>query len=259
MTFQDEYRALEGKFCKQVKKDNREIRVDSKLVHNIEPRGPVDFVLIAMEASTGGSGKKGQSTEEKGQDQRNFTWSTEDFILHHCIRSYLCESDQTYYLTDLSKGSMPIDKAGERRQSRYERWYPLLKKELRLVAKPGKTRIIAIGNVVRDFLKHRKLCCRLEKVLHYSGNAASHRRRKIRPWKDGFKSFCEENHGDGFEETVKAVLQDADMDSYISHRLKGRGNRSKLTKSRLMLMFHYKNRFAELRDSEYIILRLPSV
>ena len=52
----------------------------------------MDFVLIGMEASTGGSGKKSvekekeEPTQPNGQIARNFAWSTEDFILHHCIR-----------------------------------------------------------------------------------------------------------------------------------------------------------------------------
>lgn len=258
MTFKEQYRALEGEFRKQIENDKKH-GVKSKLVHNIEPKEPVDFVLIGMEASTGVPGEGGQSTEDKGQVERNFAWSTEDFILHHCIRNYLCQTGETYYLTDLSKGSMTVDKAGEGRQCRYKRWYPLLKKELRLVAKPRKTRVTAIGNEVEGFLKKKKLCQRVQKVLHYSPQTVPHRRRAIKSWKDGFRAFCEEDHGEAFEETVRAVLQDADMDSYICDRVSGRGNRSKLTNSRLMLMFYYKNRFAELRDSDDIILNLASV
>ncbi len=48
-------------FCKQIEKDKNH-GVESKLVHNIEPREPVDFVLIGMEASTGGTGKKSGET-----------------------------------------------------------------------------------------------------------------------------------------------------------------------------------------------------
>ena len=258
MTFRDRYIALEREFYKQIEKD-KNCGVESKLVHNIVPGEPVDFVLIGMEASTGGSGEGGQSTEDKGQIGRNFAWSTEDFILHHCIRNYLCQGDQTYYLTDLSKGSMTADKAGEGRQRRYETWYPLLKKELRLVAKPCNARVIAIGNEVERFLNKKKLCRRVEKIMHYSPQTVPHRRRAIEPWKDGFKAFCEEDHGEAFEETVRAVLQDADMDSYIFDRVNGRGNRSRLTKIRLMLMFYYKNRFEELRDSDDIILNLPTL
>ena len=63
---------------------------------------------------------------------------------------------------------MTVKEAQQNPRPKYERWYPLLKKELRLLAKPGKTRIIAIGNVVRDFLKSKSLCHSIEKVIHYS-------------------------------------------------------------------------------------------
>ena len=258
MTFKDQYRALEREFCKQIE-DDKNHGVESKLLHNIEPEEPVDFVLIAMEPSTSGSGNEGQSNDDRGQFRRNFTWSTGDFILHHCVREYLCRDDQTYYLTDLSKGLMTVKQAEAERRCRYKRWYPLLKKELGLVAKPTGTRVIGIGRKVEGFLKKKKLCRRLEQIMHYSTQAAPHRERAIRCWADGFEAFCEEDHGEAFEETVKRVLQDAGMDSFTCDRLNGSGNRSRLTESSLKLMFYYKNRFSELRDSDDIILNLPGV
>ena len=58
MTFSEQYLALEEKFHHQVEKDRQECGIESWFVHNIEPEGPViDFVLVAMEPSSGISGK----------------------------------------------------------------------------------------------------------------------------------------------------------------------------------------------------------
>ena len=91
-----------------------------------------------MEPSTGVPGKDVKSLP---QTARNFSWSVEDFILHYCLREYLCQDGETYHLTDLAKGGMTIRLAGEQRQARYDRWYPLIEKELRLLTKQGGTRL----------------------------------------------------------------------------------------------------------------------
>ena len=255
MTFRERISALEKKFCQQVEDDREKHGIVSSFVHNIEPQGPVDFVLVAMEPSLGVRQKKDEYPEDSSQIERNFCWSTEDFILHFCIREYLCQAGQTYHLTDLSKGGMAVRKAKENPRPKYERWYPLLKKELQLVAKPGETRIIAIGNVVRDFLRGKHLCESLETILHYAPTAAGHRNRKIQPWKESFPKFCEGFDGSTFEKSVVEVLKEAKMESYIDHRLKVPGNKSKLTESRMKLIFYYKNRFEELRTTNHTLLK----
>ena len=215
----------------------------------------MDFVLVAMEPSSGVRQKKDEYPEDSSEIERNFTWSTEDFILHFCIREYLCKDQQTYHLTDLSKGGMATRDAGRERIKRYERWYPLLKKELQLIAKPGETRIIAIGNMVRDFLTGKHLCESLETILHYAPTEAGHRKRKIQPWRDSFPKFCDGFDGSDFEKSVEKVLKEAKMESYIDHRLKVPGSKSKLTESRMNLIFYYKNKFEELRTTEHTILK----
>ena len=270
MDFRGDYLALERKFIEQVEKD-RDLGMESTFVPNMEPAGPVDFVLIAMEPSTGVPGAANpRSIGDSKKKNINFLWSAEDFIFHYCVRKYLCESSQTYHLTDLSKGSMTVRDAGAERERRYKRWFPLLKEELRLVDKPNSTRIIAIGNVVRYFLKKKCLCDSIESVLHYTRTAAGHRKRKVAEvwcakygkeaageWISHYKEFCEEIDGDEFEATVRCVLVKAEMDeSVISHRLSGPGNRARLTDPRKMLMFYYKLTFEYLRHLEDIVLRL---
>ena len=102
---------------------------------NFAPSEPVDYVLVAMEPSTGVSGG------HDGGDSRpalNFSWFVDDFILHYCVRRYLCRSGESYHLTDLSKGSTTVKDAGVRCRARYEHWYPLLRDELALLNKPEK-------------------------------------------------------------------------------------------------------------------------
>ena len=259
MAFSETYAALERKFREQVEVDNSGLGIESSYVHNFIPPGPVDYVLIAMEPSTG---VPGSPTEALGRDcidpsqmERNFSWSVEDFILHYCIREYLCQEGETYHLTDLAKGGMTIRFAGKQRKSRYESWYSLLEEELRLMNKPGKTRLIAIGSVVADFLKRKLLCRRVEKVLHYSRNAAPHRDRAIQRWRERFKEFSESLDLDAFGVSIAKVLNDADMNSYIPYRPEG-GKEYNLTESRRKLMFHYKNRFIELKDASDIVLSI---
>ena len=74
---------------------------------------------------------------------------------------------------------MTVEDAEHRRRERYERWYPLLREELTLLNRPGRTRLIAIGKVVGDFLKGKDLCEQVERVLHYGRVAAAHRNRAI--------------------------------------------------------------------------------
>ena len=255
MTFREIYAKLECDFRDQVKRDNKELGIDSSYVPNFAPRGPVDYVLIAMEPSTGVPGK-----EIKGLPKipRNFSWSVEDFILHYCVKKYLCQDGETYHLTDLAKGGMKTKLAAKQRQARYDRWYPLLEKELRLLTKQGGTRLIAIGKVVADFLSKKPLCGRVERVLHYTPTAASHRNEAIQPWGEHYNDFSRTVGKEAFERSVKEVLNGAGMGDYISHRPAG-GNPYELTESRKKLMFYYRNRFGELRNASHIVLNLEGV
>ena len=251
MAFSEKYAALECEFKEQVARDNVELGIKSSYVHNFIPTGPVDYVLIAMEPSTGVPGRKDR--KDPDQTARNFAWSVEDFILHYCIREYLCRDGETYHLTDLAKGGMSTRLAGKERQRRYERWYPILKRELQLLTKPKGTRVIAIGKVVADFLKEKPVCERMERILHYARTAARYRDPGIERWRVQFPQFSRSVDKDAFQGSIEEVLHDAGMDSYIPYRPEG-GKSYGLTESRKKLMFLYKNRFSELRDASHIVL-----
>ena len=250
-TFKEKYEDLERKFYKRVQADFDDFGLSSTLLRNIKPESPVDFVLVAKEPSLA----RGKLLEE----DRNFSSSIEDFILHFCIRNYLCKGAETYYLTDLSKGAMAVKRARDDSLRRYENWYPLLKEELRLVAKPGKTRIIAIGNDVKDFLSSKNLCEDVEKVLHYSPMATRHREKGIRCWADSFRKFSETVEMGDIEKTARSVWAEiGHSQSEIDRRVQ-QLQRGRLTESRQKLMFYYKNRFEELRTASHIVLDTTQV
>ena len=121
-----------------------------------------------------------------------------------------------------------------------------MEKELQLLGKPEGTRLIAIGKVVADFLNSKFSSQKIERVLHYTRNAAPHRDRLIEPWREYFLEFSESVDENAFTESIKDVLIDADMEPYIIIRPEG-GKAYTLTESRKKLMFYYKNRFNELK------------
>lgn len=245
MSFQERYRNLEDKFEEQVKKDREFDGTQSEFLPNLAPTGKVDFVLIAMEPSGGKSQE--EIAKHRWWMPKNFCGSVEDFLLHHSIRNYLCCGNESYYLTDLSKGSMPVKMAGVRRWERYERWYPLLEQEIELVAKQCAP-IIPIGNYVWNFLKAQGIKNLQDQVLHYSQSAGHARKKKpaLRP--DEYQKFKETVCWGDIENTVRQVLNDAGMAEHIDGCLERFGRGAKLTPSRRKLMFTYKVQFKQIRE-----------
>lgn len=78
--------------------------------------------------------------------------STEVGILHHTVQRFLCRAGETYHITDISKGAMTVEKANIDRGRRYRDWLPLLKEEIRIVAKP-EARLVVIGKSTHKFLE----------------------------------------------------------------------------------------------------------
>src|SRR5260370_37709699 len=113
-----------------------------------EPEGPAHYVLIAMEPSLRGWARSADEARKKVEAGfRNFLFSVEVIILHFCIRRYLCGPGEGYHITDLSKGAMLVDHAGQDRFDRWDRCDPLLQEEIDLVATQNAD-IVAIGKVV---------------------------------------------------------------------------------------------------------------
>ena len=245
MSFSEQYANLETAFMEQVEKDNGyfDSNPESQFLPNISPEAPVDYVLIAMEPSFGGG--SGESSPDD-HPPKNFSGSMEDFILHFCVQNYLCKNSGTYYLTDLSKGAMPIRIANSERHRRYKMWYPLLEQELNLVLKPDGM-VIAIGNVVEGFLKEQGLPQFAGKVMHYAKTAVSHWAKMPRRYPERYSAFTQTVSCTDIENTVRRVIKDAGMPlSETKKTLQRLRNGSGLTDSRKMLMFTYLCQFEEI-------------
>ena len=246
MSFSDDYASLVCDFKAQVEKDNRR-GIKSVFIPNIRPQAPVDFVLIGAEPSLGGKGYDAFSKMIEG-GFKNFALSFEDFILHFCAREYLCKGGSTYYLTDLSKGAMATKYAASESLNKYKEWYPLLQKELELVAKPGARRI-AIGNTAGNFLSRMKSYPPDRTILHYSPQASKYRGKEIEGRERSYCTFAKRISVDVIIDTAKAVWRDADMEPFQHDLLEQLNGGSGLTESRKKLMFDYKVAFEEIRKS----------
>ena len=127
----------------------------------------MDYVLVGMEPSLGGfaKGKRDAKLEyaQRRMDQgfRNFcgVW-----ILHYPVRTSLCQDGESYYVTDLAKGAMLTNEKSAGSEKKYDEWYPLLEKELGLVAKPD-AKIISIRNKVGQLLSKMGLTVTLGRFL----------------------------------------------------------------------------------------------
>ncbi len=256
--FSQKYEDLERRFCEQVQKDFDCCSLESGMLRNIQPDGPVDFILIAQEPAWGGHTPTGRRLPDwecvKDRENRNFCGSIYDFMFHFCVRKYLCEEDQTYYLTDLSKGAMSVKQATATSRETYKRWYPLLVEELNLMAKSEGTHIIAIGRKVQTFLRKRTEFERIDWVSHYSRNATPYKIKAIQPCINEFPGFAETLNFDDVLNTTEDVLNRA---GYCEKSRKDKRQQlksgSRLTDVRKKSVFYYKKRFEELKVSKGLI------
>ena len=192
MALSDEYAKLEGEFQKQINSDWKialeNLPKTGVYLPNLMPDAPVDYVLIGAEPS--GTWDSKEAAESISNGFKNFHGSWGDFILHYCIRKYLLKTGQTYYLTDLSKGPMPTTLASFGRQERYKRWFPLLERELSVVARPNVT-VIAIGKSTSEFLSKSKLPRYTgHSIVHYSQQASGSWKKVAESKPKSFKRFA---------------------------------------------------------------------
>jgi hypothetical protein len=126
--FHAAYRDLETRMKALAESDN------DIFLPNPEPKGPAHFILICMEPSLGHWARSAEDAHAKVETGfRNFLSSLEDFILHFAASHYLCKPEESYHVTDISKGAMVVKRAAKERWERYDRWYPLLLEELQLL------------------------------------------------------------------------------------------------------------------------------
>src|SRR5262245_10926824 len=176
---------------------------------NLEPEGPVHYVLICMEPSLGRWARSADQARSKVKAGfRNFLPSDEASILHFSIRRFLCRAAQRYHITDLSKGAMLVGRAALARAKRYDRWYALLEEEIDLVASANAC-IIGVGKVVSQHLQRRGFRRPFTQVIHYSSQAGSARIAGTKGREDDFQAFrYSVSHEDLFA-TAQDVLTSA--------------------------------------------------
>ena len=242
-TFKRKYDRLEKKFCKKAKNER------TIYLPNVCPDGPVDFLFVSMEPSL----KKWAKTTEEGERLikegfRNNLFDIDNFILHYCIRHFLCQG-HSYYITDLSKGAMPVEVASKGRRNRYQSWFPLFKEEFDIVSNRS-TKVIAIGNAPYNFLKKKKFESKIDsgnilKILHYSNQAANYRKVAIEHHKSKFNSWVDQPLMKDIITDAREVLEDGGiplpMGQYILQKLVAHGG--DLTESQIQLIFTYKMTF----------------
>ena len=182
-----EYSSLEQRFRDQVIRDrSRVIQWVVKKGLGVylpckKPKDMVDYIFVGMEPSFGwaDSVEDGEKKVEAGATNFGAFTPPDDAkapldLLRLSIERFLCRPGETYYLTDVSKGAMPVAMADIDREQRYEEWYPLLLEEIDIVGKPSAL-IIAIGKQVHNFLQQNDLEGKtgqpLHAVLHYSYQA----------------------------------------------------------------------------------------
>lgn len=214
---------------------------------NIEPQGVVENIFICMEPS---SGRWAKSVEDGRREIeagfRNFTTSIEAMILHFCVSKYLCKNNQSYHLTDISKGAMTVQNAMRNRENRYDEWMPLLMEELELIAAPN-AKFFAVGKSVSDYLNKRNsthhFSYPFKHIIHYSPLNGKARKKGIRGHEDDFKEFLGSvNLNHIVQQTDELFASNPIIQKYRDVTLK-RIRSSKLTESRQKLIYIYKRSF----------------
>lgn len=156
---------LIAEFALRVEQDIVDFGVDSVFMPNPIISTRPKYCFIGMEPSTGGLGiPKLKALIEEGH--LNFLYSEEDFILHYCAFHYLCDQSFDYAITDISKGAIVVKLASSTSFDRYQKWLPLLEKELAILHNPTN---IAIGKGLNGKLNDLGFYPD-NTILHYSWN-----------------------------------------------------------------------------------------
>ena len=202
------YHDLERLFRAQVEKDKahaieRVVQGWGVYLPCVQPDSQVDYIIVGMEPSFRWADSIVYAEKKIAEGARNFGWPSNDseplalFMLS--IERFLCQQGETYHLTDVSKGAMPVTVAALDRDRRYQDWYPLLLEEIEIVVKPGAP-VIAIGKKVEAFLEQRDLKSMtgrpLHTVQHYSLQASAHFKVEAEKDPEGFKAFKKSEFGE---------------------------------------------------------------
>jgi hypothetical protein len=177
---------------------------------------------------------------------RNFIYSLEDFILHYCASRYLCGEGQRYFVTDVSKGAMLVDRAGEERVERYNRWHDLLSDELELLLRAS-GQVIAVGNTVAKHFRDRGLRD-FSTIMHYSGQAAAGRNAAIVGREAEYIAYRESVSLHDVADNAEQYMLACGIPAGVRAEALARLSAADLSDSRQKLMFIYKTAFEGIRN-----------
>ena len=195
------YHNLERLFGAQVEKDKahaieRVVQGWGVYLPCEEPKNQVDYIIVGMEPSFRWAESIEDAEKKIAEGFRGFGRPDNDreplALFMISVERFLCQAGETYHLTDVSKGAMPVTVAALDRDRRYEEWYPLLLEEIAIVGKPGAP-VIAIGKNVETFLQQRDLKGMtgrpLYAVPHYSMQASASWKAEAERYREGFEAF----------------------------------------------------------------------
>ncbi|MDG1958146.1 MAG: hypothetical protein P8K76_00790 [Candidatus Binatia bacterium] len=238
--FSLEYAQLSNKMAELADRDG------DVFLANVEPQEPVDHVLVAMEPSLGRWAKTAEDAKAKvANGFRNFVDSVDAQLVHYAVRRYLCRPGESYFVTDISKGAMLVEKAGQDRAARYDRWFPLLVEELELVGKED-CLVFALGRKVQEQLRKRSLGRKWHPLIHYSPLAASARNDAVSDKEDILERFTADFDPNDFYDVVNAVIDESGVPDDYVRGTRAAANRP-LSASQMKLLLSYKLEFDRVR------------
>jgi hypothetical protein len=133
---------------------------------------------------------------------------------------------------------------------------PLLQEELEICGPDAK--IVAVGKVVDEFLTQQGFPKLFTRVIHYSGQAVSARKKAIEDHEDSFADFKNsvslQDVFDAAEDFLRGTHVAVEFQKDILSRLEARREKwsrlgkSQPTVSQQQLIFHYKLKFESMRS-----------
>jgi len=143
---------------------------------------------------------------------------------------------------------MLVKLAGIERDRRYDRWYPLLEEEVKLVAAPNAV-IVAVGSTVYQYLKQKRFPRSITQVIHYSALAGNARKAGIVGREADFQAFKDSVSDKDLYATAEDVLTSARVPAEIREDTLSRLKSFAVTTSRQQLIFNYMEAFKKLMQS----------
>ncbi len=181
---------------------------------NLKLRRQVDIIFISQEPSLGrwANGRtpdeiRASAINKINSGFRNFIDAYENHIFHYRARNYFCQPNETYHLTDISKGAMLVRNAAIGRNERYIRWYDLLLDTIPAYSNPG-VRIYVVGGRVADFLNQRGFPNLTGNLLHFSPQASRYRPVVANNFPDKYGQFERTVTHENIMQTATTVLNE---------------------------------------------------